>query len=96
MNRPLNTLVGQDIERQRRQVDFRVPVTEEPVVGVKLDDLRLGEHHASQAGAKKESLLKLARRHADWFRLTYADKTAMAAGVTPGMREAWPSVSGRT
>ena len=46
-------------------------------------------------GALAEPALELDRVHGD-SRPTNAPRTATAAGVTPGIRSAWPRVSGRT
>ena len=89
-------------KRQGSEVDLDVPLRQQAIVRLEGCERLLGDDDASLASASRQALPEFARRHAASLqpvRRQAADErasTATAAGVTPGIRSAWPSVSGRT
>src|SRR5207253_3316743 len=58
--------------------------------------LKLAARHECAAGFRQESSVASGCSRTSDSRPRNTPSTATAAGVTPGIREAWPSVSGRT
>lgn len=80
------------------QIYPMVPGSEKPVIDFELCPHVPRNRHANPAGATGEPLLKLTAGHAltcGPCRRRKTERTATAAGVTPGMRAACPSVAGR-
>src|ERR1700722_4402666 len=74
-----------------RQVHALVPLHQKRIVAFKNCKLVLRQ------GAKREELLaQKAAKRAHWAKRRYTSRTAIAAGVTPGITDAPPSVVGRT
>lgn len=79
----------------RAEVEARIPSEQEAEMRVQHTHFSLGEREVrGEAGGQGRA--EPFEAHAFEARLRYTSRTAMAAGVTPGMRDACPRVSGRT
>src|SRR5664279_2750735 len=95
---PVKRLVGGCIQRQRRQIDLGVPECEE--LEIRLERLEHGQRNRRLGAPRppRQAVAEFERGHErpERNRPTNAPRTAMAAGVMPGILNAWPSVSGLT
>src|SRR2546428_5261272 len=101
-----NRLDEQPIERvvrcvdqvQGAEIDLLVPGREKLVIDLELSREVGPDRHAGPACPALQPLPEFAAVHrrptSAVRRPRYDPRTATAAGVTPGIREAWPSVSG--
>jgi hypothetical protein len=94
------------LQTKGREIDFRVPLREERVVSLERASELRREVNSGAPGAAPKAISELSPTQPrasinphpspGGHRLRNAPNTATAAGVAPGMRNAWPSVSGLT
>ncbi len=92
----LRIMAGHDLlERpDRREVQLPVPANKKLIVSLQLGNLGIRERDVG-IDSRVQQICELAHA-AELARLRYTSSTAMAAGVTPGILPAWPSVAGCT
>src|SRR5258705_8734503 len=87
-------------EIESSEVYLAIPCSQEPKIGFQAWGKAGRESCASAFRGARQPVLELTARHevAEFAdnRPRKTPRTATAAGVMPGIREAWPSVSGRT
>src|SRR5581483_4286376 len=92
---PIESGIAWRVQGEGGEIDAPVPAHEQLIELRQLSKQAGRKRHAGCLRPRQEPCVNLSVCHADRKRPTYEDKTATAAGVTPGMREACPSVAGR-